>query len=143
MSRMRDLKKNLVTCEATTSGELVIEEEKLGDYLVYTCRLRNGYRLGHFYHHDDAVFFQQAREGWPEAIRRATEAEARVKELEDELMELASDVWLQWGVILSNGKRDSGGLSTLEWVEDMLREAGKIDERGRFVWEYELEGGES
>lgn len=53
----------------------------------------------------------------------------------DELLELAGEVWLQWGLVLSDGRRDAGCLSTLEHAEEILRRYGRIDERGRFAWE--------
>ncbi|AEE95763.1 hypothetical protein [Mahella australiensis] len=53
---------------------------------------------------------------------------------EEELVEFATDVWLQFGY---NGVKDrtDGGLSTLEWAREILERYGLIDENGLFRWE--------
>ncbi|MGE5585781.1 MAG: hypothetical protein ACM309_09690 [Bacillota bacterium] len=60
---------------------------------------------------------------------------APVQALRDELIEFAGEVWVQWGLVYSDGRRDAGCLSTLEHARDILRRYGRIDERGRFAWE--------
>jgi len=86
---MRDLRKDLELCEAATSGPWVIDEYCVSQIRQpnYSKRRRivcppdaNGF--------NDARFIAEAREGWPEAIRRALAAEARVKELEAEIERL-------------------------------------------------------
>lgn len=101
-----------VTPEKVTPGPWAVENQgnwwavKAGDRFVAWC-----------YTQDDARFIAAAHDTL------------------DELLELAGEVWLQWGLVLSDGRRDAGCLSTLEHAEEILRRYGRIDERGRFTWE--------
>lgn len=53
----------------------------------------------------NARFIAEAREGWPEAIRRAMEAEARVKELKN-VLQLAYQALTNGMVDVVSGERD-------------------------------------
>ena len=48
------------------------------------------------------------------------------------LLELLTDAWNQWSYIAVGG-RWSGGLSTLQGIEDVLRSARRIDKRGNII----------
>ncbi|WP_348623068.1 hypothetical protein ABFT51_17855 [Paenibacillus peoriae] len=77
---MRDLTADLAVCEAATEGATMC----IGDSDVF-CeyiddRLPDSL-IGRFARTEDALFFAEAREGWPEAIRRAIEAEAEAASL--------------------------------------------------------------
>ncbi|MFK4304293.1 hypothetical protein ABH892_004433 [Paenibacillus sp. RC254] len=84
---MRDLDADLTLCEATTEGPLyaVPHEWPGNDKLrFWVDNLTDG--IGCFVRRKDAVFHAEAREGWPEAIRRAIAAEKENTELRDRLM---------------------------------------------------------
>lgn len=71
---MRDLQKDLEICQLANAAPWTVR-----DYSIY-----NGERLVADYvpRQRDCYFITAAREGWPEAIKRAMAAEAKVRELE-------------------------------------------------------------
>lgn len=48
----------------------------------------------------------------------------------DEARDLLFDCWFQWSIETHKGCRIDGGLSTLEDVCQLLRECGRLDEKG-------------
>ncbi|MBU9705860.1 hypothetical protein KSP24_02835 [Paenibacillus sp. AK121] len=83
---MRDLNADLAVCEAATVGPWGLHDAGLGRGYVYasiggvlTMVAESG-RIA------DAHLIAEAREGWPEAIRRAITAERENAELRDRLM---------------------------------------------------------
>ncbi|MMZ45532.1 hypothetical protein D1872_71330 [compost metagenome] len=79
---MRDLDADLALCETATEGPLyaVPHEWPGNDKLrFWVDNLADG--IGCFVRREDAVFHAEAREGWPEAIRRAITAEAEAASL--------------------------------------------------------------
>ncbi|UNL92821.1 hypothetical protein CPY53_04275 [Paenibacillus polymyxa] len=84
---MRDLNADLALCETATEGPLyaVPHEWPGNDKLrFWVDNLADG--IGCFVRREDAVFHVEAREGWPEAIRRAIASERENAELRDQLM---------------------------------------------------------
>lgn len=87
VGQARDLDADLAICEAATPGPLVICEK----YIVQDRYDKDDYRQAIFkpLHlpmiSADMKFAAAAREGWPVAIRRALEAEAKIDRLENEL----------------------------------------------------------
>jgi hypothetical protein len=131
---MRDLQADLELCEKATPGPWTAVAGKFPKVNSSAATL-----FAAIYASDaDAQLAAAAREGWPEAIRRALAAEGRAQDLErecDALLRVLEEVWLQWGFELSPGRRDAGCVGVLKHVEDILRRHGRIDERGRFAWE--------
>ncbi|MFK4473753.1 hypothetical protein ABH897_003484 [Paenibacillus sp. RC73] len=79
---MRELNADLAICGAATEGATMC----IGDSEVF-CeyiddRLPDGL-IGRFARTEDALFFTEAREGWPEAIRRAIATEGLLHGLVD------------------------------------------------------------
>lgn len=72
---MRDLNADLAICGAATEGATMCngDSEVFCEYI--DDRLPDGL-IGRFARTEDALFFAEAREGWPEAVRRAIEAES-------------------------------------------------------------------
>jgi len=76
---MRDLKADLKLCEAATEGPWEYKHDGYGDYCVSALLPDDD---GSYCWNDipftegDAKFISVAREGWPEAIRRALKAES-------------------------------------------------------------------
>ena len=81
---MRDLKNDLETCNNATSGPwtLKIKGNSVQSYAI------EGICSGMKMHGKDAVFISTAREGWPEAINRAIAAEAEVRKLKNDMVEI-------------------------------------------------------
>ncbi|GIP38331.1 hypothetical protein J31TS4_16110 [Paenibacillus sp. J31TS4] len=78
---MRDLEKDLEICAAATKGL-----DTAGDGEVFTVYLdEDDGVVARFNREVDAAFFVDAATGWPEAIQRALDAEAKVDRLENEL----------------------------------------------------------
>lgn len=75
----RDLHADLALCEATpewiTEGSILAEYDRLTEM---GCDL-----VATFVRNSDAEFAERAREGWPEALRRAIAAESEVEQLRD------------------------------------------------------------
>ncbi|MBY0023808.1 hypothetical protein J2W97_000806 [Paenibacillus jamilae] len=82
---MRDLTADLAVCEAATEGATMCtgDSEVFCEYI--DDRLPDSL-IGRFARTEDALFFAEAREGWPEAIRRAIASERENAELRDWLM---------------------------------------------------------
>ena len=78
---MRDLRTDMEICNAATPEpwELTVKGNSVKSYAI------NGICHGMKIHGKDAYFIAEARQGWPEAIRRAMDAEARANALEDAL----------------------------------------------------------
>lgn len=81
----RDLHTDLVICEAASDGLDVCE----GDTEIFSLYIdpdkpEQGTIINCTYE-DDAIFIVEAREGWPEAIRRAIAAEAEIERLKGEI----------------------------------------------------------
>ena len=83
----RDLAADLAICEAATEyvNMCVGDNEVFTDYMEPD--LPDGHHLAEFVRTKDAEFFVEAREGWPEAIRRALAAEEQVGALIELLRE--------------------------------------------------------
>ncbi|UMR34010.1 hypothetical protein MJ749_15040 [Paenibacillus polymyxa] len=83
---MRDLNADLALCEAATSGPWGLHDAGLGRGYVYASiggvlmMVSESGRIA------DARLIATAREGWPEAIRRAIASERENAELRDQLM---------------------------------------------------------
>lgn len=73
----RNLHADLALCDAATDG-LDVED---GEMVVFTHYLESdgNPNVAKFKRHEDAVFYVEARTGWPAAIRRAIEAEDSVR----------------------------------------------------------------
>lgn len=76
---MRDLQKDLELCEKATPGPWKVVSGKSFGVQSENKNIASCFRA------ENEQFIAAARTGWPEAIQRAIAAEARVKELEDEL----------------------------------------------------------
>jgi hypothetical protein len=77
---MRDLKADLALCDKATPGPW-----KANAAHTFVCAGKVEICFNSFHAEeaeDNIAFISAAREAWPEAIRRALAAEARVKELE-------------------------------------------------------------
>ena len=88
----RDLAADLAICEAATAGPwrrlTKYEQAVVGEGMMDVITAR-GDDMAHVdIEPDDERFIIEAREGWPEAIRRALAAEAEVARLKDENYEL-------------------------------------------------------
>ncbi|MCR8843139.1 hypothetical protein NQ117_05555 [Paenibacillus sp. SC116] len=80
--KKRDLHADLAICDAATSGPWNIADTTDGFYVLDA----DDYVLAATLEHAvDATFIVEARQGWPEAIRRAIVAEAEVERLQCEL----------------------------------------------------------
>ena len=82
---MRDLKADLEICEKATPGpwELTVKGNSVKSYAI------DGICHGMKIHGKDAFFVAEAREGWPEAIRRAIKAEAQAAAMREALEHIA------------------------------------------------------
>ena len=92
---MRDLRKDLETCNQATPGPWKRNEKpSFGDWWVYVggqhiCLLpadKKGTHFGEMFK-ANAEFIAAAREGWPHAIERAITAEAEVERLRGAMAE--------------------------------------------------------
>jgi hypothetical protein len=87
---MRDLQKDLETCNKATEGPWETDEHYQGNVycddstgsLIAQCLNKWALRQEPNVE-NNAQFIAESREGWPEAINRAIAAEARAKEFED------------------------------------------------------------
>lgn len=82
--KVRDFEADLAICEAATPGPYAIVRCQCGSpvcnqFFISITGTEGRLSL------KDATFIAEARSGWPYAIRRALEAEARVDKLENEL----------------------------------------------------------
>lgn len=126
---MRDLQADLKLCEAATRGPWYVvrvdddvcmnafavstaeqiadftsdfgDEDKVVAITLLQSPLFAAVRDERWF--ENAVFIAAAREGWPEAIKRAMEAEARVAELEARLRE----VELAFGQVLGRENEEA------------------------------------
>lgn len=99
---MRDFKKDLELCEKATSGPwkyantvnmghvLQMPYINIHGQKVMAIILKEWTPLENI--KDNLEFIVQAREGWPEAIKRVMELEAEVKRLKAEKEELAREI---------------------------------------------------
>ncbi|PAD72399.1 hypothetical protein [Paenibacillus campinasensis] len=90
----RDLAADLAICEAATDGPWewladIVDNDTLRGDGGYVCHFGSEYRglAGEEPYEDDKRFIAEAREGWPEAIRRAMAAEEQVGALIELLRE--------------------------------------------------------
>ncbi len=88
----RDLLADMVICDAATEGPWKYGGDKWGDLEVYSPSQRgfhnNGGCIAEIDEPDEianAVFITEAREGWPDAIRRALAAEAKWDALKSQI----------------------------------------------------------
>jgi len=93
----RDLKKDLEICSKATRGPWYIgPKEGVPNRLIATTSLFGSakiYTRGQDASpKNDTEFIAEARTGWPQAIKRAMESEAKVKELERKIYELTTAV---------------------------------------------------
>ncbi|WOZ39805.1 hypothetical protein [Paenibacillus polymyxa] len=82
---MRDLNADLALCEAATPGPWRVYGGKFGETNVYHPPYDSHHKVVRdvdYDHEADAHFIAEAREGWPEAIRRAIAAEGEVATLQ-------------------------------------------------------------
>jgi len=80
----RDLEQDLAICGAATPGPYQITPCKCGHPVcnqVFISVTHSDGRLDPA----DAIFYSEARQGWPYAIQRAMEAESEVDRLRNEL----------------------------------------------------------
>ncbi|MFD1270623.1 hypothetical protein ACFQ3Y_24745 [Paenibacillus motobuensis] len=82
----RNLHADLAICEAATPGPLSADADEWpgNENLRYWVNTHED-GIGCFLAYEDAKFFAEAREGWPEAMRIAIAAEAENKRLRTEL----------------------------------------------------------
>ncbi len=135
MSGKRDLAKDLELCEKATPPPW---EAKKTEYIDGGWILINRRVLGPAFYSNapsdtpqgaqadaDLDFAAEAREGWPEAIRRAMEAEARLKAAEDQAAQMRAVLKLCKQFIEkthSHGIGGAGGMLTfLGKIEEALR----------------------
>ena len=101
---MRDLQKDLETCNEATpgpwdvfpevcgsEGQTVFQVESGGDI----CDVADPYPRGENRPTENMQFIAEARAGWPHAIERAVKAEARNREL----LEVLDTVLVNWGMV--------------------------------------------
>lgn len=82
----RDLHADLAICDAATAGEWKFN----GNEVVVTSNPLVG--IAGAMGEEDCEFIAEARQGWPEAIRRAIAAEAEVERLRSALSGMVSAV---------------------------------------------------
>lgn len=89
LNKERDLFADLKICEEATSGPWVVDKYNSTQVRQPNYSKRRRIQCPCDLHGIiDARFIAEAREGWPYAIRRLLEAEARIKELEAEVERL-------------------------------------------------------
>lgn len=97
----RNLHADLAICNAATPGPwstssltegyVIAGEDKfttVATVIEYNDDGSEYLRLGHHDCQDNQAFIAEAREGWPEAIRRALTAEAEVERLREKLAQI-------------------------------------------------------
>lgn len=119
---MRDLKRDLEICNAATPGPwefdddgIIFRRNERGSIDILFSRWADGnWNQGK---KADWKLAAEARQGWPEAIKRAIAAEARVKELAEALRD-----------VLDNDVCDSRKHEARTRAEELLRE---LEREGR------------
>ncbi|KAA8750195.1 hypothetical protein [Paenibacillus sp. UASWS1643] len=84
----RDIHADLALCEAAVTTEDYYVEDREDEVVIVG---NDGMEIAEFYRLTDAEFYCESREGWPESLRRAIAAEARLKEAEAEVERLRDE----------------------------------------------------
>lgn len=120
----RDLAADLAICEAATVGPwthsrwaygyVMTEDERcetVASVVEYNADGSVYKELGGENWQSNRTFIAEAREGWPEAIRRAIDAESRLNAAEAEVEQLRSELMTVFQRAKNDVRRREGGMS--------------------------------